>query len=362
MIRFLWFETGGELLSKRCFGLWLVILALALSVSAQGTTDEHGVYHATEEELAANKRLIELLRHPTFITLRLTSNRRDVPREEPSDTPSPYTVGDWVNFQLSITQSLPESIIIWNEMWPYDEFRPQLDKDGDILSYSKEAQEKVDTAERQPPSGSAAPISLAPGREYGWSRVNMEDWYEPLRPGHYQLTVRKRFTGDGDWVQSNPVTFDVQPRKPAAAIPGTVTVKLVPSDFQDKPEEKSYRLSSDAYLTVLVVNNSEQRLRVEVIDLYYGNRLQLFKDGKLIPYLEETAKLIESKDENPKLVDVGYELFLDPHTTSGLQNLNLKNWYGSLTPGSYRLVNRRRFEIDGPWTKDSAELVFEVVR
>jgi hypothetical protein len=54
--------------------------------------------------------------------------------------------------------------------------------------------------------------------------------------------------------------------------------------------------------------------------------------------------------------------FIEPKTTSQLEGLRLKNWYGPLAPGSYRLINRRRFEIDGPWTADSAELVFEVVR
>ena len=64
-------------------------------------------------------------------------------------------------------------------------------------------------------------------------------------------------------------------------------------------------------MTVLVVNNSDKRVKVEVIDLYYGNRLQLFKDGLLVPYKEETAKLIQSKDESPRLVDVTSNLILD---------------------------------------------------
>ena len=115
-------------------------------------------------------------------------------------------------------------------------------------------------------------------------------------------------------------------------------------------------------VTVFVVNDSNRRIKVDVIDSYYGNRLQLFKDGTLVPYREETAKLIHSKEKNPRLVEVASDLFLDPNTTSGLQGLNLKDWYGQLQPGSYRLIDRRRFEIDGPWTADSAELSFEVIR
>jgi len=350
-----------DIMSKRFFSLCVIILGLVLSVCAQGTVDEHGVYRPTEEEVAANRRMDELLRKPTFITLRLVSIPHNFSREKPSDTPPPYTVGDWVDFHLLITHSFSESIVVWNHPSPDYECRPELYKDGDILPYSKEAQERVDRADRATPSGSGRPSRLDPGREYESATVNLEDWYEPLGPGHYQLTVRKRFVWDGDWVQSSSVTFDVQARKPAMQIPSSVTVRLVPSDFQEKPEQKLYRLSSEAYVTVLVVNNSDQRMKVEVIDLYYGNRPQLFKDGVLVPHREETARLIQSKDESPRLVDVTSNLFLDPHTASGLQNLNLKDWYGPLTPGVYRLIDRRRFEINGPWTADSAELVFEVV-
>lgn len=348
-------------MTKTCFWLCVVTLGLASSVSAQGTIDEHGVYRGTEEEIAANKRLGELLRHPIFMTLRLTSIPHDVSREISSDTPPPYTVGDGIDFKLLLSQSLAETIVIWNTMWPYHEIRPELIRDGDILPLSKTAQERVDRASTESPSGSMALIHLAQGRQCEWLKIKLEDWYEPLIPGHYQLSVRQRFIDDGDWIQSNPVIFDVQARKPAMPIPSFVTVRLVPSDFQEKPGQKLYRLRSEASVTVLVVNNSDQRIKVEVIDHYYGNRFQLFKDGVLVPYREETAKLIQSKDDSPRVVEVSSNLFLDPHTSSGLQNLNLKYWYGPLSPGLYRLIDRRRFEIDGPWTADSPELIFEVV-
>jgi len=92
----------------------------------------------------------------------------------------------------------------------------------------------------------------------------------------------------------------------------------------------------------------------------HGNRPQLWKDGKLVPYLKETAKLIESKDATPRLVDIVSDSFIDPKGYHPL-GLGLKYWYGPLSPGLYRLIDRRRFEIDGPWTADSAELLFEVV-
>ena len=115
-------------------------------------------------------------------------------------------------------------------------------------------------------------------------------------------------------------------------------------------------------MTVFVVNNSDRRVRMNVVDLYYGDRLQLFKDNVLVPYRDETTKLIRAKDETTQGIDTATaDFFLEPNTTSGLRELRLSDWYGPLTPGVYRLINRCRFEVDGPWTRDSVPLIFEIV-
>jgi hypothetical protein len=137
-------------------------------------------------------------------------------------------------------------------------------------------------------------------------------------------------------------------------------VKLLPDGLEPLPEGKAFRLGNNINIRVFVVNDSDQRVRVSVIDELYGNRLQLFKDGKLVPYLDVTAKLIQSKEEAPGLVERAPDFFLDPKTSSGLQQIYLENWYGPLAPGSYRLIDRRRLEIDGPWTASSAELLFVI--
>lgn len=346
-------------MNRRTLGLCIMTLVCAVSVCAQSRIDEHGVQHPTDEELAASKRLHDLLQKPDFITMRLAYG---YVFGKPTDTPRPYTVGDWMYFQLLMSQSLSEPIEFWQMLDPYDNARTELFKDGDVVAYSEKARKRIESAYKEPPGGSGAPVRLLPGREYEWCEVRLEDWYDPLGPGHYQLSVRKRFVWDGDWVQSNPVIFDVEPRKPPTPIHTGVSVEMVPEAFQDKPKQKLYRLSSDLYLTVVVVNNSNREVLAPAIDIYYGNRPQLFKDGVLLPYLDETLKLLNSKEENPRFVDVSLDLSLPPHIRSGIQGLNLTEWYGQLDPGHYRLINRHRFEIDGPWTADSAELLFEILR
>src|SRR5882724_1130383 len=326
-----------------------IILTAILSTSAQ-TPDQTPIRHPTEEELAANKRLQELLRHPTFNTLRLVSAPRDVPREAPTDTPAPYKVKDYIGFELFVTQNSSEKITIWSSVDPYDQCRPELTKDGEILPYNKRAQKEVESD--RPPSGSGAPITFEPGREYGPQRIGLDDWYETLTPGRYRLTVRKRFTWDGDWAVSNPVYFEVVPRASVTPIPSSVSIELLPEGLQPK-KDGGYELGTEVYIRVFVVNNSDHPVKVSVVDLYYSVRPQLFKDGSLVPYREETAKLIVSKVEKPSLVHTANDFFLDPGTKTGMVYIKLRDWYESLSPGSYRLVTPQRFEIDGPWTADS---------
>lgn len=349
-------------MTSKYLGLSIALLSYALTVSAQSRIDERGVLQPTDEVVAANLRMGELLRKPTFITLGLLSMPRNSRHEQSSDTPAPYTVGDRIGFGLFITQSLAETLMISEALDPYENTRLELFKDGDIVPYSKQAQEMVELRERRPADGSAGAPRLPYGRACLLKIIKLEDWYEPVGQGHYQLSVSRRFAWDGDWVQSTSVTFDVQPREPPAPIPETVRIKLAPGGVQPQVDGR-YRLGNEVNVAVFVVNDSNRRLKVNVIDSYYGNRLQLFKDGKLVPYREETARLIESKDKNPRLVDFASfsGLFVDSKTSSALQEINLKDWYGPLQSGSYRLIDRRRFEIDGPWTADSAELSFEVV-
>jgi len=343
----------------RRLGTCILFFLFASLGFGQSPGDQNRTVHPTEEQIAKYKRLSELFRHPTFITLRLVSAPRASSREEPSVTPSAYTVEEWIRFQLFITQSSSEKIVIGDFRLDSD-YGPVLSRDGDVVSYSKKAQEGIERAEKGPSSGSRGK-TYEPGVEYLKGQVNLEDWYDsPLLPGHYQLTVRKRFIPDGDWVESNPVTFDVIPRKAVSPIPDSVSLRLVPDASKPSSLTKPYRLGYDQGIAVELVNDSDVRVPITVIDRYYGHRPQLMKDGKVVPYSDESAKFVDAKEKDPRLVEVVSTLFLDTKTASRLDGFSLKQWYGPLAPGLYRLTDRRRFEIGGPWTKDSAALIFEV--
>jgi hypothetical protein len=239
---------------------------------------------------------------------------------------------------------------------------PELIGNGETVPYAKKAVGNVKRAEGGPPPGSGAPVTLEPGREIQANHIRLDDWYESLPPGEYKLTVRRRFAWDGDWVESNPVYFEVQPRIPGGPIPPGVTIELVPegSDLKKKDGDP-YQLGREDYNRIFIRNHSHQSLKVNVIDRYYGNRPQLFKDGVLIPYRQETESLIKSKEENPRLVELANDFLIDPGPRSSWTYIKLSEWYGPLKPGTYRLINRGRFEIDGPWTAESAPLLFEIL-
>jgi hypothetical protein len=341
---------------KANFLLIVVAFAVLLAqVCAQSLPEQK----PGEAELAAYRRRFEILLHPTgIITIRLAAEGR-----EPSTTPPPYSADNWMHFQMFTSLTAGEELTYSYSRNRCYAYRPELIRDGDILSYSKEAQECVKRAERE--SGgdgfSQAPETLTPGREYLSHYVNLEDWYEtPLRVGHYQLLVRKQFYYGGDWLESNPVTFDVVPRTLPTPIPATFTVRLILERQNGRPAGQLYKLGLNDGLVVELVNDSDRPVAVNVIDKYYGNRPQLTRDQKVIPYRDDIAKLIESKEKDGRLVEVVNPFFLDPKTTHRLDGFSLNQWYGPLVPGIYHLTARRRFEIGGAWTNDSPEFVFEI--
>lgn len=42
-------------------------------------------------------------------------------------------------------------------------------------------------------------------------RIDLEEWFGVLPPGHYQLTAKLRLVWQGNWVESDSITFDIKP-------------------------------------------------------------------------------------------------------------------------------------------------------
>ncbi len=134
---------------------------------------------------------------------------------------------------------------------------------------------------------------------------------------------------------------------------------MVPINVRPAPKHEPYHVCKPLF-KILVTNNSNSQIWVLTFDTYYQNRPQLYKEGKLVPYRTDTAKLVESKDRDPVPISITGGI-LNPAATEELAALRLTDWYEPLLPGSYKLINRHRFAIGGAWSIDSEALLFELL-
>jgi hypothetical protein len=138
-------------------------------------------------------------------------------------------------------------------------------------------------------------------------------------------------------------------------------IEMVPRGVERQAGGKPYKVGGKFYIKVIARNDTDSRIRVVVVDPYYQNRPELFKDGRLVQYRAEAKKLVDAKDDYPEFVRPGSVVFLEPYSSRDLETLNLSEWYPPLQPGSYRLLNRYRVDINGAWTVNSTPLLLEVV-
>lgn len=121
---------------------------------------------------------------------------------------------------------------------------------------------------------------------------------------------------------------------------------------------KPYRRGQKVRIQLVITNNSLETLNAPVLDTYYQNRPELWRNGDRVPYREEVEKLISSKDANPEFVRIDNVPLL-PNQSTKLEVLDLTDWYERLEPGSYRLMNKHRFGEGGKWIESSI-IWFEV--
>lgn len=145
-----------------------------------------------------------------------------------------------------------------------------------------------------------------------------------------------------------------------ASQPPKVALDMVRDDSM-KPNEP-YRVGQRIRVKVTVKNESADQITVALINVYFQNRLELFRNGKLVSYRSEIAKALRTGEAEGDMIGLGKRDFirLQPYSSATVKIINLSDWYDSLERGSYRLTNRFRPRIGGPWSEDSEAVVFEV--
>lgn len=124
----------------------------------------------------------------------------------------PFKEGDKIKVKVVITNSSndPVRVPITDT---YLQNRPQLYKDGDLLPYLKTI-ERVTQVDEAPTSFLRTDSGiLSPSTPKLVEVISLSDWYKPLKPGHYRLTVKHRFEWGGTWIESSPGTFEVSSKQ-----------------------------------------------------------------------------------------------------------------------------------------------------
>lgn len=152
-----------------------------------------------------------------------------------------------------------------------------------------------------------------------------------------------------------------RPQDPSPQPWDLIRIELTPLDLLSKLGEDPCVVGSKVRLRMVAKNDSDQRMMIRSINPYYQNRPRLFKGAKLIPYRAEISRIVRSKDVEPEFINPGRFIPVEPYSSADLKQINLADWYGPLEAGSYRLTNRYRFEIGGPWSAESKPVSFKVI-
>ena len=152
-----------------------------------------------------------LIQNPESIRLELLPRAVEV-GEKIDLLKTPYVVGDKMVFRLQMTNTslLPVQVPVGD---PYSQDRPLLYKDGDVLAYRKDVAELVENRNTEVSEHVRSwQVSLQPNESKILQRFNLYDWYDSLRPGHYQLSIKHRFQLGQEFIESSSLTFEIVPK------------------------------------------------------------------------------------------------------------------------------------------------------
>jgi hypothetical protein len=144
------------------------------------------------------------------VQIRIVPHERKTGKGPPTPAP-PFKAGDKFIFDLVVKNisHVPVRVMSFDT---YVQNRPQLLMGGHVLSYREEIEKAVKASEHG--TGEMlrlANIVLAPNESGSAETVILNDWYDPLEPGHYQLTVQHRFDEGDKWIASPSCVFEVLP-------------------------------------------------------------------------------------------------------------------------------------------------------
>lgn len=178
--------------------------------NGSGRVTKDGELILTPEELEISRQRSRMLEKPDFIKLELTSmcNESDAAPEKRTNQ---YKLGSKIRFQITMTNTLNEDFS-FGMTDIYDQSRPQLVKVGNQLPYREDIIKLVESKDENAEVFRVARVHLKAGQPVCINTIDLNDWYDALEPGFYELSVKYRLQWGGKWIESPSITFEVIPR------------------------------------------------------------------------------------------------------------------------------------------------------
>lgn len=151
---------------------------------------------------------------PEVISLKLAGVTRRASAGVYEQVSGPFTPESKIKFALLATNTslIPLPVRSWDQ---FAQNRPRLLRDNQEVPYRDGLTDLLKKKDHDTGGDivSIVVITLAPNTEKTLEQIDLSNWYEPLQPGHYQLSTHHRFVQGGKWVDSASITFEVERKK-----------------------------------------------------------------------------------------------------------------------------------------------------
>jgi hypothetical protein len=193
-----------------------LVLMTILTGSAHAVRSDCIQLEATQQSTPSSGRAGQINNSPIKITIATGGG----PYRPAKDT---YRVGERIPVVITMTNTGTEPVYVCESGTLYQD-RPQLLKDDKPVNYQSVTQSMMQEAERDKTCEDVnlpQQVLLRPNESTvvdwfvlaeGAASVDDDAWYEPLGPGKYKLSDRRRLSCcDGPFVDSNTISFVVVP-------------------------------------------------------------------------------------------------------------------------------------------------------
>ena len=165
---------------------------------------------ASEENQSSQAQQV-VLDTPEVISLKLAAVTRRASAGVYQQASGPFTPESKIKFALVATNTslIPLPVRSWDQ---FAQNRPRLLRDNQEVPYRDGLTDLLKKKDHDTGGDivGIVVITLAPNTEKTLEQIDLSNWYEPLQPGHYQLSTQHRFVQGGKWVDSASITFDVE--------------------------------------------------------------------------------------------------------------------------------------------------------